>query len=165
MLQHDLFFLFTEPLERLNITYMVTGSVACIVYGEPRMTHDIDLVLKLEESDFDKMMHAFPLDDFYCPPTEVMRIESRRGQNGHFNLIHHESGFKADIYLKSKRPLHQWALDNRRHILFPDGRGLYLAPPEYVVLRKLEFFRQGGSDKHIRDIQGILETMGEPWDF
>ena len=33
---------------------------------------------------------------------------------------------------------------------------LWLAPPEYVIVRKLEFFREGASDKHLRDIRNML---------
>ena len=38
--------LFLEPLERLGVPYCVTGSVAASVYGEPRLTADIDLVVR-----------------------------------------------------------------------------------------------------------------------
>ena len=47
----DLVSLFVEPLNRLGITYMVTGAVAAIVYGEPRLTNDIDFVIKLSDDD------------------------------------------------------------------------------------------------------------------
>ena len=30
-----------------------------------------------------------------------------------------------------------------------------IAPPEYVVLRKLEFLREGGQDKHVRDVRFV----------
>jgi len=29
----------------------------------------------------------------------------------------------------------------------------YAAPPEYVILRKLQYFREGGSEKHLLDIK------------
>ena len=72
-----------------------------------------------------------------------------------FNLIHHQSQFKADIYLAARDPLHSWALEHRRRIDLA-GAGAWIAPPEYVILRKLEFLREGGSDKHLRDIRFIL---------
>jgi hypothetical protein len=72
-----------------------------------------------------------------------------------FNLIHHASQFKADIYVAAGDPLHDWALEHRRRIdIF--GTGAWIAPPEYVILRKLQFYREGGSDKHLRDIRFIL---------
>ena len=70
--------MFTKPLESKGISYMITGSVACIVYGEPRMTHDIDLIIALSSKDVAKIVDAFPLEEFYCPPAEVITIESKR---------------------------------------------------------------------------------------
>jgi hypothetical protein len=72
-----------------------------------------------------------------------------------FNLIHHKSQFKADIYLAARDPLHAWALGHRRRIELGDG-GAWIAPPECVIVRKLEFLRAGGSDKHLRDIRFIV---------
>ena len=80
---------------------MVTGSTAGILYGEPRMTHDVDIVVSLAMKDVRAFVEAFPLDDFYCPPEDVLAIEVRRGQRGHCNLIDHATGFKADITLPS----------------------------------------------------------------
>ena len=51
MPEPELFLLFVRPLNRANIRYMVTGSVAAIFYGEPRLTHDVDLVAFLNEAD------------------------------------------------------------------------------------------------------------------
>jgi hypothetical protein len=160
---HDLFLVFTLPLEASGLAYMVTGSVASIVYGEPRMTHDIDLVLDLKPADASLITAAFASDAFYCPPEEAIRIEASREQRGHFNLIHLDSGFKADVYLKGNHPLHIWAFARRQAIEL-GGNKLWVAPPEYVVIRKLEFHKEGGSDKHIRDVIGILELSGDNLD-
>jgi len=86
---------FIARLERLGIPYIVTGSMAGILYGEPRLTHDVDIVVALTSRDVQRFIEAFPLDEFYCPPEDVLAIEVRRGQRGHCNLIHHESAFKA----------------------------------------------------------------------
>jgi hypothetical protein len=70
-------------------------------------------------------------------------------------VIHLASQFKADIYLAGRDPLHAWALAQRRRIDL-GGSGAWIAPPEYVIVRKLEYLREGGSDKHLRDIRFIL---------
>lgn len=163
MREHELFLLFTSPLNDLGLTYLVTGSVASIIYGEPRVTHDIDIVLELHATDAVRLVPAFPLEDFYCPPAEVIQLEARREQRGHFNLIHHETGYKADIYIMSNQPLHSWAMKRRRSIELHGG-SLWVAPPEYVILRKLEYLREGGSEKHARDIRGMLEVSGQSID-
>ena len=39
-----------------------------------------------------------------------------------------------------------------------------LAPPEYVIVRKLEYDREGGSEKHLRDIRSRLAVSGGQMD-
>lgn len=79
--------LFVTRLESVGLSYMVTGSVASMIYGEPRLTLDVDVVL--------------------------------------------------DLQIDRAGPL-------------------WVAPPEYVIIRKLEFFREGGSEKHLRDVRAML---------
>jgi hypothetical protein len=164
MQEHNLFLIFLSLLEENNITYIVTGSVAGIIYGEPRLTHDIDLVMELDIKDTHKIVAAFPAEKFYCPPPKVINLEIRRPFRGHFNLIHHESGFKADIYLTGKDTLHKWAIKNRKRYKLGNC-DIWVAPPEYVILRKLEYFKEGKSDKHLTDIKNILEVSGDLIDF
>ena len=33
---------------------------------------------------------------------------------------------------------------------------VWIAPPEYVIIRKLQYHREGGSEKHLKDIAGML---------
>lgn len=143
---------FLGPLERLDLPYCVTGSVAASVYGEPRLTADIDVVLLLGPQDVPGLRREFPEAAYYAPPDEALRAALGGGM---FNLVHHASQFKADIYVAAGDPLHAWALEHRRRIDVA-GTGAWIAPPEYVILRKLEFFREGGSGKHLRDIRFML---------
>ena len=39
-----------------------------------------------------------------------------------------------------------------------------VAPPEYVILRKLEYYREGGSEKHVRDFRAMLALWPVPLD-
>ncbi len=145
-------------MESLRIPYMVTGSVAMIVYGEPRLTLDVDFVVALDVADIPRFIEAFPPSEFYCPPLEVIRVELGRERRGHFNLIHHESGFKADVYLHGTDPFHAWGLAHSLRVDIGGGQ-MTVAPPEYVIVRKLEYFREGGSDKHLRDILSMLPIL------
>lgn len=161
----DLLTLFLEPLEKSGIRYFVTGSIASIFYGEPRLTHDIDVVIHLPPLDVSRFSSFFPSEKFYCPPDEVIQIECNRRPYGHFNLIHHESGFKADIYPDADDPLHEWAFKNRKRLNLEEGRALWLAPAEYVIIRKLEFHRLGGSEKHLQDIKRMMPQVKSDLDF
>jgi hypothetical protein len=159
----NLFAIFTDRFEQIGARYMVTGSVAGMLYGEPRLTHDVDVVLELEtDAQAEALVGAFPDEAFYCAPLEVVLIEARRSQRGHFNIIHHDTGFKADVYLASD-DLHRQGLQQRR-VLELEGTRLQVAPPEYVIVRKLEYYREGGSIKHLHDIRGMLRVSGEQID-
>lgn len=157
---NDLFTLFTSRLEAAGIEAVVTGSVAAMLYGEPRLTHDIDMVMRLDDASIRALVRAFPDEEFYCAPAEVIRIEARRSQRGHFNIIHHETGFKADIYVAGDDPLHRWALAKRRRVQLGEAT-ISVAPPEYVIVRKLEYYREGHSAKHLHDIRGMLRLQGD----
>ena len=93
MQNHNLFGIYLNILNKNQFQYFVTGSVASIVYGEPRLTHDIDLVIFLHEKEVDKFVKSFPSEEFYSPPEEIIRTELKREVRGHLNLIHHETGF------------------------------------------------------------------------
>lgn len=160
----DLVDLFILRLEQSNIQYMITGSVASIIYGEPRLTHDIDLVIMLRISDIETFCSLFPPDEYYCPPSEVIRIELSRKDHAHFNLIHHESGYKADFYPFTGNQLHSWALKNINIIPVSPEFSIKVAPPEYVILRKLQYFREGKSEKHCLDIRKMFSVKTFPID-
>lgn len=158
MQPRDLIDIFIAPLEAGNFEYMITGSIAATFYGEPRLTHDIDLVLCLQKVDIDKFLGMFSGEEFYRPPHEVLRVELSRESFAHFNLIHHETGYKADMYPRSNEPLHSWGFENRRRIQVKDGLQIWLAPPEYVIVRKLQYFKEGGSQKHLSDIRKMVNS-------
>lgn len=146
---------FILPLNGHGIRYIITGSVASMVYGEPRLTNDIDVVLEIQSTDIPKLLQAFPEADFYLPPAEVIETEILRGSRGHFNIISQHSMLKADVYLVGSDPLQHWGMEQAK-TLDIDGMPVRFAAPEYVILRKLEFFREGGSEKHLRDIAAML---------
>ncbi len=164
MLEHNLFQIFISRLNTIGIRYMVTGAVASIIYGEPRLTHDIDLVVELSKEKAGKIVETFPPDEFYCPPIEVIKLEAGRQLHGHFNIIHNETGFKADIYTLGQDKLHHWAMSKLKRIQL-EGEPVWLAPPEYVILRKLEYYREGGSEKHLRDIASMVKIASDQINF
>jgi len=155
--------MFTQRLNTLGVSYMVSGSVAVIIYGEPRLTLDVDLIVVLDREHIARLPEVFPPEEFYCPPSEVITVEATREQRGHFNIIHQETGFNADVYLSGRDPLHAWGLARVRR-LEVDGQVVVVAPPEYVILRKLEYYREGGSEKHLRDIRSILDASPDAID-
>ena len=158
--QINLFSNYVSKIGSLGLEYFVTGSVAGIVFGEPRLTHDIDLVVKLPKSMIVSFLDSFPESEYYRPPEETIIQEIGRTSRGHINLIHFESGFKADIYFPGREAIQKWGLESRKKILV-QGLEVYFPPLEYVILFKLKYLKEGGSDKHRRDIIGILRVSSE----
>ena len=97
MPEPELSLLFVRPPNRAGIRYVVSGSVAAIFYGEPRLTHDVDMVVFLNADDIRRLIEIFPDNEFYLPPMETMIAEVARERSAHFNLIHKDTGFKADM--------------------------------------------------------------------
>jgi hypothetical protein len=147
--------IFAPGLNALGVPWMAVGSIASSAYGERRSTLDVDVVAVVGKEHAARFPSVFPETDFYCPPADVIEIESARPERGHFNLIHHHSIYKADIYIATGSEFERWAFKNRRRLVVGETP-VWLAPPEYVIVHKLEFFREGGGEKHLRDIRGML---------
>ncbi|MBT8336567.1 MAG: nucleotidyl transferase AbiEii/AbiGii toxin family protein [Gemmatimonadetes bacterium] len=159
----DLIGLFIRPLEDAGVEYMITGGVASVIYGDPRFTRDVDIVVELNTSGIADFIGAFDSEDFYLPPPEVLEEEVGRPEGGHFNVLHHDTALRADVYLAGEVRLHRWALD--RVVRLPVGATtISVAPIEYVILRKLQYFRDSGSDRHLRDISMMLRLSGDTVD-
>jgi hypothetical protein len=154
-------FQFVEPLERSGVPYAIVGSVASSIYGEPRATNDVDLLIQLSRADAEKLVNAFSADAFYLPPLEVIEIELGRSHGGHINVIALDTMTKADFYPLTDAEAGWFA---RRRALQVDGRTLWFAIPEAVIISKLRFFREGGGERHLRDIRGILAVGGNEVD-
>lgn len=164
MQELNLYQLFTEKLNNYKIQYAVTGAVASIIFGEPRMTHDIDIVIDINVNNIDNFIKAFTNEEFYCPPKEVLKIEMLRASRGHCNIIHNKTGFKADIYFTGTDKFQKWAVTSAKHFDY-NGSDISIAPPEYVIIKKLEFYKEGNVQKHIEDIKSIIFNSKELIDF
>ena len=155
----DLIAVFAPRLDAAGIEWMIAGGVAAIVYGEPRLTQDLDVVAALTPGDAERFERQFPEPEFYCAPAEVIAEEAGRDPPGHFNVLHNATGARADVYLAGNDALARRGLDNRR-IVDLMGRPTPIAPPEHVILHKLRFRQQGASERHLRDIRAMLRVLG-----
>lgn len=120
-------------------------------FSEPRLTLDVDVPLFIRKEDLPRISACFPAPQYYCPPEDVIAAESARDCRGHFNVIHIATGLKADFYPGNRDETLAWAWQNKR-VEETEAGPIYLAPPEYVILWKLIFYKEGGSEKHLRDI-------------
>ena len=157
MEQSELLRFVTAALERLGLRYFVTGSTATIFFGEPRFTNDIDIVVDLPVGRIPEFCAAFPGPEFYLSEETVQRAVSRRGQ---FNVIHPASGLKVDIMVPAESPFNRSRFARVTSVKpAPDFSAIF-SSPEDVILKKMEAYREGGSEKHLRDIAGVLKISG-----
>ena len=148
-------------LEEQEITYMLVGSLASGVYGEPRLTHDIDVVLELRPNQVAQLCAAFPPSDYDV--SEQAAHEAIAG-GSQFNVIHPASGNKIDFMIARQDAWGRSQIRRRRLEQILPGQPGYMAAPEDVIIGKLWYFREGGSEKHLRDVAAMLQVSGDEID-
>ena len=151
-----------ETLDGLNISYLVSGSVAAMAYGEPRLTNDIDIVAALEETHIAGLLAAFPSTEFYLSEESISEAIRHRTQ---FNIIHPSSGLKVDIILQKGTPFDKSSFSRVRRIKPAETYTASFAAPEDIIIMKMRYYLDGGSEKHLRDITGILKVSRDEVDI
>jgi hypothetical protein len=157
MVHAELLRYLAEVFDRLQLRYAVTGSTATSVYGEARFTNDIDVVVSLPPSGIDDFMAAFPSPGYYLSRSAV---ESAVVGGRQFNIIRPDSGLKVDVIVATASDFDRQRLDRSRQLPILVDRSVSFASPEDVVIKKLQYFHDGGSEKHLRDIAGVLRVQG-----
>lgn len=148
-------------LRRLAIPYMVTGSTASSLHGEPRSTHDIDIIVELGSAGVGPLVAAFPEPAFYLEEIAVKDAIARRAN---FNLIDNESGDKADFWILKDEPFDRERFARRQKARLGDFE-FDVSTPEDTILRKLAWSAEcGGSDQQFRDAQGIVRVQRQRLD-
>ena len=147
--------------DRLGLVYLVVGSTATITYGEPRFTNDIDIVVDLPVEKIEAFCEAFPSSEFYISLQAVRQAVEKRFQ---FNVVHPASGLKIDFIVLSDSDFDRSRRQRRRQLRVLADGPTWFASPEDVILKKMIYFQEGGSDKHLRDIAGVLRIQGSQLD-
>jgi len=147
-------------LEALEIPYAIAGSIASIAYGEPRATMDIDVVMDLEPVDVSRLGGRLHPKGFVVDEEAATQAVSERRQ---FNILHPTSGFKIDVFVMGD-DIERSQIRRRRRLPALADLEASFSPPEEVILKKLQYFEAGGSDKHLRDIAAMLEISAEEID-
>ena len=145
-------------LERQNIPWMLVGSYASSAWGEARFTQDIDIVVDLRAEHVSPFCAAFSGDEFYV--SEVAARDAIRARK-QFNVLHPESGNKIDFMIARTDEWGRQQLSRRRRTELQPGLTVQVASPEDIIISKMRYYKEGGSDKHLRDCAGVLAVQGE----
>lgn len=122
MIQEDLLVKVIDRLNQVNIPYMITGGIATIFYGRPRLTHDFDIVIDVGPEQIQRLIDTFG-EEFYVSEEAVREAMDRHGM---FNLIHLDSGIKVDSGCFRTTHLTGGDLDEDKDTSIQEGRLSFL---------------------------------------
>lgn len=146
-------------LDGLGVEYLLGGSLASSVLGEPRSTVDIDLAIALREAAIADLVRA--LEPAFFVDLEPAREAVRR--HASFNVLHRETMMKVDLFVLGESAFDREQLRRRLSLSVSadSQQRVAVSSPEDLVLRKLAWYRAGGgvSDRHWRDVLGVLKVQ------
>jgi hypothetical protein len=159
MSQQELLRKVVGVLEASKTPYMVTGSFVSSVQGEPRSSHDIDLIVSLGDEGVEALLIEFPPPAYYLDSASIAAARSSGEKFRQFNLLDVEQGDKVDFWLLSDDPYDQ-ARFARRYVDELDGIHAAISRPEDTILMKLVWSNlSGGSSKQLGDALRVYEVQ------
>jgi hypothetical protein len=141
-------------LDRAQVPYMLAGAVAASYYGEPRTTHDVDIVVVVTPGSVRRL--AAELAQQFAVGDESVRVAL--SDRTMFNAIHNQSGLKVDFWLLGEDAFDQNAFQ-RRVRAAALGAELVLPAAEDLIVQKLRWYRESESDRHLTDVRGIVRVQ------
>ena len=156
MSQQELLRKVVETLVKANIDYMVTGSIASSLQGEPRSSIDIDFIIDIKKPSVKKLINAFPAPEYYLDEESIIDAMSKKSM---FNLINVVRGEKVDFWLLTADPFDKSRFFRRYEEVYM-GAKVYVSSPEDTILAKLHWAKlSGGSNKQFIDALGVYEVQ------
>jgi hypothetical protein len=149
-------------LDRAGLKYMLVGSFASSMHGEPRSTQDIDLVVEPSQEALEALLKLLPEDQYYCDQETARRALRSRSM---FNVIDMATIWKVDVIFQKADGHAQQAFSRRVKGQVGDTK-LYVESAEDTIISKLRWAKRGGgSERQLRDVAGILSVAGETLDL
>jgi hypothetical protein len=156
MSQQELLKRLALVLDAAQVEYMLTGSIVSSLQGEPRSTHDIDVVVSLPANCISTLVRAFPPPDFYLDEADAA---SAIDSGGMFNLLDVREGEKVDFWVLTDEPFDQMRF-SRRYTQDLGAVRISVSQPEDTILMKLKWAKMsGGSEKQFTDALRVYEVQ------
>jgi len=146
----------TAALDVAGVPYMLTGSLASSMYGIPRSTNDIDIVVAPTREQLIAVIQLFKRMGLYVEEQALTALPKR----GQFNVIDFPKGWKVDLIIRKDREFSVIEFD-RRETHDVEGMRLTVATPEDVILAKMEWFKIGESRQQLEDAAGVVRMQGD----
>lgn len=146
---------FLERLAPTGCAYMLVGAGAAYFYGYGRATVDFDFVIDLPPGAVPDFVAAFAAGH-YC---DEEQIRDALHDGDMFNVISHASGFKADFIPLKADPFSGAAFARRRALSW-NGAPVSVISGQDLVLNKLLWAKQSGSQRQLADVRAILAAGG-----
>lgn len=150
-----------KAFEKLGIHYYIGGSIASSAWGLARATMDVDMVSELKEE------HAHPLAEMLKPEYYIDEemIKDAIKRKSSFNIIHLETMFKVDIFLKKDNLYDEEAFNRKRKENLDVEKGgaeFFISSSEDIILNKLDWYRKGSeiAERQWNDILGVIKVQG-----
>lgn len=146
-------------LDSLEIPWVLGGSLASSIVGEPRSTVDVDIAVLIDEEQIDALVSR--VEDDYYVSAEMAHDAAARGSS--FNLLHFATGMKIDLFALVDDLLDRRQLERRMLVEVGGGSHIWVGAADDQVLRKLRWYQIGGeiSDRQWRDVVSILKVQGD----
>ena len=136
-----------RELKRRSIPYMVIGGQAVLLYGEPRLTRDIDITLGMGVDGLDKLLDVFPAVPLKALVENVREFVTRTMV---LPALEERSGIRVDFvfsFSSYERQAIERAVDVRL------GRSIVkFGTVEDVVIHKII----AGRPRDLEDVRSIL---------
>lgn len=154
-----------KVLKKLRIPHIVTGGIAVLMWGRPRFTADIDIVVELRESDakgLEKALRMLGKAGYLDPDIMKEAIKT----TGEFNYIDGDSGVKVDFWVLKNDVFDRERL-KRKRVKTIQGEKIYFTSPEDLLLIKLKWHKASGSSKQWEDVISIIKISGKnlEWNY
>jgi hypothetical protein len=152
-----------KVLERLKIPYFVTGGMAVTVWGRPRFTADIDVIVQMQPKDvitLEKTLSAISEASYI----DIDSIRNALNQYGEFNFVDGESGMKVDFWILKNTPFGMSQL-KRRKIQTVLRKKIYFVSPEDLILSKLIWHKESPTGRQLDDVESVLRVSKEKLDY